>query len=321
MHSKFSRKKHLNQKVDKNMETAEHPLKISAQAIATATMMAAWSLPAPGTEGDGAGLAARSLALYGSRELAAGNPAGWNLGAWYRPRSGFGLYWARLPEMEPRLRPGSGAGLGTLLAGSEYGPSYPETVGLLGAGFQSPRRHASLGSEIQVRDDGLPGSLRPATPPADADADPLTRLLNLSKTVRLQMSAVYALPSTVLWESAALRLEAGQQRFAGLRSGGAVDPAAKRDARSARFLFAPTWSEVLPNLDVSLPVSLSYGTKSQAPLPGFNGSYKGGKFILGASAVYQKSWNADVRYLRFFGESSTPVKDRDFLWFSVQRSF
>lgn len=140
--------------------------------------------------------------------------------------------------------------------------------------------------------------------------------------VHLQrLSALYDLPPTSLWDSATLHLEAGRLRHNGSRSESAFVPGSGQ-SRAVQILFNPAWSEALPNLELSVPIALSYSLKSQVPLPGVEGRYKGGRFSIGASAVYDKAWNADLRYIHFFGESDTPLlRDRNFLWLSIQRTF
>lgn len=248
----------------------------------------------------------------------------WGIAARYRSRSQrteINLYWLQSGERPFEPRPALAATGPSSGFGGEATAPYPEGVRLLGAGIQANLHKASLGSDLQVQRDAWFESPRPEA--AAGKGEPQEKLnYMVSSIARVRLSAAYALPATALWESATVRLNFGRQRVASLsRNAVATDPSANRTNQSVQLLFIPAWTEVLPNLDVSLPISLSYSARAQAPLPGLDKAYKGGQFSIGASAVYQKDWNANLRYMHYLEAPNSPYKDRNFLWLSIQRSF
>ena len=244
----------------------------------------------------------------------------WGISARYRSRplkTEFNFYWSE--SRETRLPSPSAATLPPAAPpGDDYSSLYPQGARLLGAGFRTSLRQASLGSDVQLSRSAAFIDTAPA-----AAADPQDKLNYIaSQIVRVRLSAAYSLAPTALWDSATLRVNVGRQRLNSLsRNAVAIDPGANRHSRSIQILFTPSWSEVLPNLDLSLPVSLSYSPKAQTPLPGVTSTYKGSRLSIGASAVYQKAWNADFSYMHYFEESTSPSRDRNFLWLSIRRSF
>lgn len=325
------------------METSPRLPKSGYQAVAAAIMAFVGDLHAEGAGGErgiapsfsleapiryrsGEGPFAELPAAFPrTSETAAGPKNEWGISARYRSRilkTDFNLYWSEFQDRPSPPVPGSAMGQVPTLGDGENPQAHPAGMRLLGAGFRTTLDKASLGTDIQVRRNASFADIAREASPLPG-AEPQNKLdYIVSNLVKVRLSAAYALPATALWDSATMRLEFGRQRLTAVsRNAVAIDPGANRHARAVQFVFAPAWSEVLPNLDVSLPVALSYSPKAQAPLPGFDGTYKGGRFSIGASAVYEKTWKADVRYLHYFGEPTSPLKDRNFLWLSIQRSF
>ena len=86
-------------------------------------------------------------------------------------------------------------------------------------------------------------------------------------------------------------------------------------------MFEPHYFQVLPNLDLSLPIGLGYN------LTGRSFSYYAqnggtGDFEVGVSALYQSVWKASLTMTGFIGAPDRqPLADRDIIAFSVERTF
>jgi hypothetical protein len=137
------------------------------------------------------------------------------------------------------------------------------------------------------------------------------------------VSATYVLPAVPLWDSATFLGEVGWQRLTGItKNRNAFDPGRRRDAWGFQMVFTPSYFQVLPNLDVNVPLTFGYTPQGKSPLPVFHGPHKGGAMSVGLSAVYRKVWNAGLLFTWFYGnEEFQTVKDRNFISLSLQRTF
>lgn len=305
------------------MGTAIQSPKRGYPSVAVAIMSIAWNLPALAFEFE-VGKEKNSEFLFADsptelrRSLDAGNRISeqWGLSTHYWSQSlktRFGLHWMRFRDSELVLAPG----------GDSHAQLSTDPMQFVGASFLTPLKKGSLGGEMYVRHN-LPLAGNPQTELPEATNKRNALLYTLGNTVHARLSAVYTLQPTALWDNATLSMEIGRQRRTGANPAAeSPDPGRSRQTRAVQVAFTPAWSDALPNLDLSLPISLSYSPKNQAPLPGLNESYKGGKFSIAAVAVYQGVWKTDLRYTHFFHEptSSLPHKDRDFVSFVLQRTF
>jgi hypothetical protein len=158
----------------------------------------------------------------------------------------------------------------------------------------------------------------------------------VGKTAHLNLSTIWTVPSTPVFPEASLTGEVIWNRTLSVtKNAYALDPKSTRDAYAMRVLFEPTYRQVLPGLDLSVPVGVGYsprGSRSRAlglALPPENG----GDFTLGLNASYLDVWRFSLAYTTFFGAEALALdaanhfnwkqslKDRDFVAFSVRRSF
>lgn len=266
-------------------------------------------------------------AFFRGRDQAARDSGQYGISARYRSESlntDFGLYWIQFHDKLPQiyLRPGVGADPFRGQIG-EYSLVYPENIHLVGASFATTVGEVSLAGEVHLRRDtplaSLPAVVLPGQP---ADNRHHARYA-VGDTVHAQLSALYTFASTPLWGSADLAAEVGWQRRTRVtRNPEALDPGRDREAWAVQALFTPNYYEVRENLDISVPVALSYSPKGKAPLPVFDAPNKGGTLSVGIAAVYRKQWNAGLQLTHFFGDATfQPLKDRDFVSLSVQRTF
>jgi hypothetical protein len=79
----------------------------------------------------------------------------------------------------------------------------------------------------------------------------------------------------------------------------------------------------LPDLDLSIPMTLVYNPSGKAPIAVFNGGAdRGGNASLGLSGEYRKVWLASVQFSLFFGRPEyQPRNDRAFVSAYLQRTF
>lgn len=174
-------------------------------------------------------------------------------------------------------------------------------------------------------------------------------------TAHLQVSGIYVLQPNALWRGGAVVGELAYNRtlkvtkdiFAigpgGTSVGlGGLDPNTTKDAWAFRMLFEPQYFQVLPGLDLSIPIGVGYnfGGRSSAIFNFAGGASNSGDFSIGIKGKYQGVWNLALTYSDFFGPAKTftetlvtgtgsprqltfgqSLKDRANLSFTVSRTF
>jgi len=172
----------------------------------------------------------------------------------------------------------------------------------------------------------------------------------VGRTAHVNLSGVYVLQPSAFWGGGALLGELAWNRTLSVThgpsrnviAGGTVDPNTTRDAYAVRGIFAPTYFQVMPQLDLTVPISLGYnfGGRSSAVGNFAGGVSKAGDVSFGLQAKYQQVWTFQINYTHYLGSaatytqtmvpgSATPrqlsfgqsLKDRDYISMSVQRTF
>jgi len=154
-----------------------------------------------------------------------------------------------------------------------------------------------------------------------------------------------------LWDSAALNVELQLNRWLSVRSNGQLFKAAgfnpacpydditnncvTKNYAGLNLTFQPTWSQVLPALDVTGLSSISTGLRGVSAVLG-GGAQGSGSFSLGVQATYASVHLVTLQYAGFYGKSrvntniigtggystlQNPLMDRGWLSLSYQTSF
>jgi hypothetical protein len=177
----------------------------------------------------------------------------------------------------------------------------------------------------------------------------------VGRTAHLQLSGIYVLQPGPLWGGGALVGELAYNRtlkvtkdiFAigpgGTSVGlGGLDPNTTKGAWAFRMIFEPQYFQVLPGLDLSVPIGLGYnfGGRSSAIFNFAGGASRAGDLSVGLKGKYQNAWNIALSVTDYFGSAKTftetlvpgsgsprqltyaqSLKDRSYLSFSVSRTF
>lgn len=221
---------------------------------------------------------------------------------------------------------------------------------------------ASVTSSIGQLNWALEGSLRWNAPltsdPAVLGLGPVLRCGNdddhpcyaVGRTAHLNLSGIYVLGPTALWQGGAIVSELAWNRtlsvtkdifapYAGSGLGG-LDPHTTKDAFAFRVQFEPQYFQVLPGLDLSIPISLGYnfGGRSSAIFNFAGGASDAGDYSIGLKGKYQSVWNMALTYTNYFGRAATfteattsasvrqltfaqSLKDRAYVSFTASRTF
>lgn len=250
-----------------------------------------------------------------------------------------GLYATRSHARDFQLYIHSGAGYNPVTGQvATYQLVYPEGIDTFGASASRAFGAVQVGIEASVRrHTPLVSNIAPLAPGvlADNDANPRYALGN---SAHAQVSTVASLPRTALWEGGFFMGELAWNRVTSVtRNRAALDPNTTRDAWAMRVSLAPQYFQVLPGLDLNVPVGLGYSAKANSGVvPLFNpGGSHGGDLSVAINGIYRAGWQFGLGFTHYFGRAATFLqsptlaaqnfgqqwKDRDFISLSVQRAF
>ncbi|MFM2404338.1 MAG: hypothetical protein RL223_2218 [Pseudomonadota bacterium] len=208
-----------------------------------------------------------------------------------------------------------------------FGVSFAKSVGEWGwAGEASYRQNAPLASSGQ----SIIPALRVGTTYDNSDNPGYA----VGETAHLQLSWLASLgPNLIANESSFLGEVAWNTRVKVTRNEAMLNPNADKSALAIRMVYAPSYRQVLPGLDLTPSAGIGYGWgKSSAVGPAFAVD-RGGDLTLGLGAVYLGAWNANLSYVRYLGREAPTLdnannaqfmqalKDRNFLTFSLRTTF
>lgn len=176
----------------------------------------------------------------------------------------------------------------------------------------------------------------------------------VGNTFHVNMSAFGSnLGSTAFWDDAQLLAEVAFSRVLSVTknadtmsgcqpssfAGSVCQPNGTRDAWKMQALFEPVYYQVLPGIDLRVPLGISYQPKGSrnmvgpAPLP-----ENGGSVSIGLSASYLDAWRMGLNAVHYFGDSGVLFgtvgeggtqawgydqyfRDRDYVSLYVSRTF
>lgn len=251
----------------------------------------------------------------------------------------FGLYAAQFHDKMPQfyIRPGVNPAGGYI---GDYMLTYAEKIKTVGASISTLVGDTNVSAEVSARKD-MPLTGIGVTLISDGTHNNSNHpLYPVGDTFHFNMSAISVLGATALWDGANFIGElAYNRRMKITKNADQLDTAATRSASAVQFVFQPEYFQVLPGLDVQLPIGVGYGIKGNSSVAGVSALMPiegGGNISLGIKGEYQKVWQFGLNYTKYFGDKGSVIKydadrprlsfknfhgDRDFITLSVQRTF
>lgn len=228
----------------------------------------------------------------------------------------------RLPQIYAYQGKNFGANPGQV---GEFAEVYSEGVKMLGASFSTSVGEANFAGEMSTRYDMPLRKLGPVF--VDVDDDSRDRHA-LGRTAHAQLSTIYLVPRTPLWESASLIGEVAWHRLLAVtKNREQFDAKDFTDsATGVRFVLEPSYYQAAPGLDLFVPVGMGY-THGKSPTDAAFNNYNadgGGDMSIGLRGVYDGVWNGLLNFTHYYGSSNSADNaygDRDFISFSIQRAF
>lgn len=248
----------------------------------------------------------------------------------------FGVYAAQFHDKMPQfyVRPGVNANPGAGRFG-DYVQVFGENIRTVGGSVSALVGDTNVAAELSFRDN-MPlvanGNLVFVGTNADNDNH---AAFPKGRTAHLNVSAIHLFGASPLWQGATFVGEfAFNRRLSVTENLAQLDPNATRDAGAVQFVFTPEYFQVLPGLDLQVPIGVSYGLFGRSSVNGaLFPSEGGGNVSIGLKGEYQKTWQASINYTHYVGSDGPVINpvgslsyknfhgDRDFVSLSVQRSF
>ena len=278
-----------------------------------------------------------------------------------------GFYYRRYADKLPQalvtklgLTPNiPGVGRVPLASSSEYSLIYADNIDMYGISFAKNIGGISFGSELSYRHNtplapkilGVPSSV--VVPAQGETTGPR------GDTIHGLVNAVGLISETPMFGAAAWAVElvwsqldkvtSGANLFNGVGYGGCTfgtykpvgdkwDGCATKNYVGMGAAFTPTWYQVMPGVDLSMPITYSVGLSGNAATT-FGGNQGNGSFSFGLGAdVFQKH-RIDLKYVGYFGHINdygtnasgqqqitqngftSLLRDRDFISLTLKTTF
>jgi hypothetical protein len=141
-------------------------------------------------------------------------------------------------------------------------------------------------------------------------------------TLHGQVSLVTQFPPSRWWQAATLQTEIAANDLSSVNGGDAFVQAGRTHfATSVRSVFIPQYFQVLPGLDLAVPVGLTYTPVGRSSVDGSQNAGTGNATV-SVTATYHQVWLGNISYTHFIGgPTAQELADRDFVEISITRTF
>ncbi|MEK1907421.1 MAG: DUF1302 domain-containing protein [Pseudomonas sp.] len=248
----------------------------------------------------------------------------------------YGLYAIQYHDKTPKLylKPGTGAPNFSSGKIGDYYWVYPEDIQALGASFSTTVDEYSFAGEASMRwNMPLVSNGQTVLPGVAADNDK-DALYAIGRTAHVNLNVLASLGPSFISNEASLVGEIAWNRVLNVTDNrNALDPNGTDDGLGIKLVYAPTYRQLFPGVDVSVPLGASYFPMGKSLAVGSFGPDNGGDMNIGVTATYLDRVTLGLTYTHFYGAEDTnlnaanqfnfkqSLKDRDYLAFSVKTTF
>lgn len=244
----------------------------------------------------------------------------------------YGIYAAQFHDKMPQFYVYPDAG--------RYEQVFGENIRTLGFSVSTLVGETNIAAEVSYRHDmPLVASGNTVILPATLGADGDDRAAYpVGNTAHFNLSALSLFNENKLWDGASFIGEfAFNRRLSVSDNRNQLDPSATRDAGAVQFIFAPEYFQVMPGLDLQVPIGVGYGLFGRSSVNGvLFPSNGGGNVSVGLKGEYMKAWQGSLNVTHYYGSAGSVIKydtavpelsyqnfhgDRDFISLSIQRTF
>lgn len=221
-----------------------------------------------------------------------------------------GFYYRNFSDTNPQLHvQQGGVGLPPRIIGRYY-LAYAQDIDLYGVSLSKQINGISVGAELSYREN-MPLVSDPVTiqhTPADGETAGAR-----GNTWHALINVMGSIEPTPLFDTATWSMEYAWNHLDSVTQGGAfykgrsdygdIDKPTKNFVGGA-LTFTPSWYQVLPGVDLSLPLSISSGLIGTSCVAG-GGNKNAGTWGVGVGADIYLKYRVDLRYVDFFGDYTT----------------
>ncbi|MCW8277862.1 DUF1302 domain-containing protein [Pseudomonas sp. PCH199] len=248
----------------------------------------------------------------------------------------YGVYAIQYNDKTPKLylKPTAGAPEFSTGKIGEYYWVYPEDIQAFGASFSTTVGKFSWAGETSMRWNMPLVSNGVTIAPGQAADNNNHALYAVGRTAHVNLNFLASFgPSFIAEESAMVGEIAWNRLLSVTKNNEALSPDATDDGVGMKLVFTPTYRQIYPGLDLSVPVGISYFPMGKSSVVGSFGPDRGGDMNIGVSGTYLDRVTVGLTYTHYYGPENTNVsaastfnfeqslKDRDFLAFSVKTTF
>lgn len=236
-----------------------------------------------------------------------------------------GLYALRYAEKDPQLiipaaRP------------DFYQLDFPSGITLVGASASGYIGSVSVSGEVSERwhtplvSVGLPGVSSGGDVPRVESPVAVTLAPEPGYATGRSLQALLSLDAQLrpgrLWNGATVDAEIVGTDLLGVQSGRSQRlPGTTHVATALEAVFTPQYFQLLPNVDVTVPLGVQIGLSGRSSLDSSLVAGTGNATI-SVTAVYRIVWQGGISFTHFIGSAAAqPLADRDFLIFTLSRTF
>lgn len=248
----------------------------------------------------------------------------------------YGLYAIRYHAKTglSQMRVGPGTPLPAPVGPEQFEWAYAENIKAFGVSVSNTFGPVNLGFEVSTRRDSPLLSSNISVLPGQIGDNDRNAAFAKGNTLHAQMSWIATLPTNAVFRESSFVGEVAWNRMLSVSENRDVlEPNGERDAWGFRMVFTPTYRQVLPQLDLSVPVGVGYSPRGRSLAVSNFGVDRGGDFNIGVRGTYQQDWGFGATYTNFFGRRGhfltqqnqysfdQPLADRDFISLYVTRTF
>ncbi|MBA1289339.1 DUF1302 domain-containing protein [Pseudomonas japonica] len=248
----------------------------------------------------------------------------------------YGLYAIQYHDKSPKLYLRSSATGPNFATGQvgDYYWVYPEDIRALGASFATTVDEYSFAGEASLRWN-MPLVSNGQTVIAGSGADNSDHpLYAVGRTAHINLNVLASLGPSFIAEESSLAAEVAWNHLLSVtKNRSALDPGATDDGLGLRFVYTPTYRQLFPGIDVSVPMGASYFPLGKSSVVSSFGTDNGGDMNIGVTATYMDRVTFGLTYTHYYGPEDTnlnatsqfnylqSLKDRDYLAFSVKTTY
>jgi hypothetical protein len=230
-----------------------------------------------------------------------------------------------ITELEMGTPPGAPEGTQAPLPSSYY-YLYPEDIEYYGASIDTNIGRYPLSVEVTYRRNAPLASEDITLMPGqtfDNDDDPL---YPVGQTLHVDLTSFNGgNTGRFLCDEYDVILEVGIDHLLTIDENKEMKKSGTKDtAVMAMAVITPKWHQVLPGLDLNLPMGIAYSPEGRAAgmQGGTYGNHQGGSWNIGLQAIYNAQWKAGLTYTDYFGDTEDqPWNERDTIGFYLTRTF